>query len=156
MNGCHQIFHPDRQPRAMQGGVDEQVHVIQDEGAIDVDVDAASVALELPGIEGRRSSACGSCSSGDREVLRFDRDALIGEVGRASDDRPSVDQGRCAGRSYPGRSVPPAVLRRRTVRLTMSVRAGCDRHLNLDVGIARIQPKQGGPQERSQRHAGRR
>ena len=48
---CHQVFHHDRQPRAMQSGVDEQVHVIQDEGAIDVDVDAASVALELPGIE---------------------------------------------------------------------------------------------------------
>jgi hypothetical protein len=35
----------------MKGGVDEQVHVIQDEGAIDVDVDAASVALELPGMK---------------------------------------------------------------------------------------------------------
>ena len=32
----------------MKGGVDEQVHVIQHEGAIDVDVDAASIALELP------------------------------------------------------------------------------------------------------------
>jgi hypothetical protein len=31
----------------MKGGVDEQVQVIQDEGAIDVDLDAASVALEL-------------------------------------------------------------------------------------------------------------
>jgi hypothetical protein len=30
----------------MKGGVDEQVHVIQDEGSIDVDVDAASIALE--------------------------------------------------------------------------------------------------------------
>ena len=47
----HHVFHHDRQPRAMKGGVDEQVHVIQDEGALDVDVDAASVALELPGIE---------------------------------------------------------------------------------------------------------
>ena len=45
------VFHHDRQPRAMKGGVDEQVLVIQDEGAIDVDVDPASVALELPGIE---------------------------------------------------------------------------------------------------------
>ena len=31
----------------MKGGVDEEVHVIQDEGAIDVDVDAASVALAV-------------------------------------------------------------------------------------------------------------
>ena len=47
----HHVFHYDRQPRAMKGGVDQQVHVIQDEGAIDADVDAASVALELPGIK---------------------------------------------------------------------------------------------------------
>jgi hypothetical protein len=42
----HHVFHHDRQPGAMKGGLDEQVRVIQDEGAIDVDVDAASVALE--------------------------------------------------------------------------------------------------------------
>jgi len=49
----------------MKGGVDEQVHVIQDEGAIDVDVDAASVAFELPGIEaaGGRQRTRGSWSS---------------------------------------------------------------------------------------------
>jgi hypothetical protein len=45
----HHVFHHDRQPRATKGGVDEQVLVIQDEGAVDVDVDPASVALELPG-----------------------------------------------------------------------------------------------------------
>jgi hypothetical protein len=48
---CHHVFHHHRQPRAMKGGVDEQVHVIQAEGAIDVGVDAASVALELPGMK---------------------------------------------------------------------------------------------------------
>jgi hypothetical protein len=40
------VFHHHRQPRAMKGGFDEQVRVIQDEGAIDVDVDAASIALD--------------------------------------------------------------------------------------------------------------
>jgi hypothetical protein len=40
----------------MKGGVNEQVHVIQDEGAIDVDVDAASAAL-MPSSLSQRSKA---------------------------------------------------------------------------------------------------
>jgi len=70
----------------MKGGVDEQVHVIQDEGAIDVDVDAASVALELPGIEAAGGRQADVAAAVMREVLRFDRDAVVSEVGRASDD----------------------------------------------------------------------
>jgi hypothetical protein len=35
----------------MKGRLDEQMHVIQDERAIDVDGDLASAALELLGIE---------------------------------------------------------------------------------------------------------
>jgi hypothetical protein len=34
----HHVFHHNRQPRAMKGGVDEQAMVIQDEEAIDADV----------------------------------------------------------------------------------------------------------------------
>jgi hypothetical protein len=70
----------------MKGGVDEQVHVIQDEGAIDVDAEAASVALELPGIEaaGRRQADVAAAVM--REVLRFDRDAVVTEVDGGSDD----------------------------------------------------------------------
>src|SRR6266436_7213847 len=84
----HHVFHHDRQPRAMKGGVDEQVHVVQDEGAIDVDVDAASVALELPGIEAAGGRQADVAAAVMREVLRFDRDAVVCKVGRASDDHP--------------------------------------------------------------------
>jgi hypothetical protein len=38
----HHVFHHHRQTGAMKGGVDEQAHVIQDEGAVDVGVGAAS------------------------------------------------------------------------------------------------------------------
>jgi hypothetical protein len=100
----------------MKGGVDEQVHVIQDEGAIDVDVDAASVALELLGIEAAGGRQANVAAAVTREVPRFKRDPVINEVGRAPDDHPSVDRGRCAGRSYPGRSAPPTGRRRRIVR----------------------------------------
>jgi hypothetical protein len=82
----HHVFHHNRQPRAMKGGVDEQVHVIQDEGAIDVDGDAASVALELPGIEAAGGRQADVAAAVMREVLRFDRDAVVSEVGRASDN----------------------------------------------------------------------
>ena len=75
-----------RQPRAMKGGVDEQVHIIQDEGAIDVDADPASIALELPGIEAAGGRQANVATAVMREVLRFDRDAVVSEVGRASDD----------------------------------------------------------------------
>jgi hypothetical protein len=68
--------------------VDEQVHVIQDEGAIDVDVDAASVALELPGIKAAGGRQADVAAAVMREVLRFERDAVVSEVGRASDDHP--------------------------------------------------------------------
>jgi hypothetical protein len=63
----HHVFHHERQPRAVKGGLYEQVHVIQDEGATDMDVDAASVALELPGIEaagGRQASAARGAEEG--------------------------------------------------------------------------------------------
>ena len=43
----HHVFRHHRQPRAMKGGVDEQALVVQDEWAIDADVDAASIAIEL-------------------------------------------------------------------------------------------------------------
>ena len=82
----HHVFHHHRQPRAMKGGVDEQAHVIQDEGAIDVDVDAASVALELPGIEAAGGRQADVAAAVIREVLRFDRDAVVSDVGRGSDD----------------------------------------------------------------------
>src|SRR5882757_1758245 len=80
------VFHHDRQPRAMKGGVDEQLHIIQDEGAIDVDVDPASIALELPGIETAGGRQADVAAAVMREILRFDRDAVISEVGWASDD----------------------------------------------------------------------
>jgi hypothetical protein len=65
----------------VKGGVDEQVHVIQDESAIDVDVDAASVALELPGIEAAGGRQADVAAVVMREVLRFDRDAVVSELG---------------------------------------------------------------------------
>ena len=34
------VFHHHRQPRAMKRGIDEKVLIIQDEGAIDVDVES--------------------------------------------------------------------------------------------------------------------
>src|SRR5712672_1981146 len=80
----HHVFHHHRQPRAMKGGVDEQVHVIQYEGAIDVDVDAASIALELPSIEAAGGRQADVAAAVMRKVLRFDRDAVFSEVGRAS------------------------------------------------------------------------
>ena len=49
----------------MKGGVDEQAHVVQDEGAVDVDADAASVALELPSIKaagGRQADVAAAVS----------------------------------------------------------------------------------------------
>jgi hypothetical protein len=72
----------------MKNGVDEQVLVIQDGGAIDVDVDAASVALELPGIKAAGGRQADVAATMMREILRFgfDRDAVVSEVGRASDD----------------------------------------------------------------------
>jgi hypothetical protein len=112
----HHVFHHHRQPRAMKGGVDEQVHIIQDEGAIDVDVDPASIALELPGIETAGGRQADVAAAVMREVLRFDRDAVLSEVGWGIRRLPSGDQGRCAGRSYPWRSVPPAGRPRRIPR----------------------------------------
>jgi len=55
----------------MKGGIDEQAHVIQDEGAIDFDVDAASVVLELPGIEAAGSRQANVAAAVMRELLRF-------------------------------------------------------------------------------------
>ena len=69
----HHVFHHERQPRAVKGGLYEQVHVIQDEGATDMDVDAASVALELPGIEAAGGRQADVAAAVMREVLRFDR-----------------------------------------------------------------------------------
>lgn len=73
----------------MKGGVDEQVRVVQDQGVIDVDIDAPSVALELPGIEAAGGLQADAAAAMMREVLRFDRDAMVGEVGRAPDDHPA-------------------------------------------------------------------
>jgi hypothetical protein len=53
----------------MKGGVDEQVQTLQDEGAIDVDVDAASLALELPGIETAGGGQSDIAAAVTREVL---------------------------------------------------------------------------------------
>src|SRR4029077_11853486 len=72
----HQVFHHHRQPRAMKGRVDEQVHVIQDEGAVDADVNVASVALELPGIEAAGGRQADVAAAVMHKVLRFDRDAV--------------------------------------------------------------------------------
>ena len=55
-------------PAPRKGGVDEQVRVVQDEGTIDVDVDAASVALELPGIEAARGLQPDAAAAVMREV----------------------------------------------------------------------------------------
>ena len=52
----------------------------------DVDVDPASVALELPGIEAAGGRQADVAAAVMREVLRFDRDAVVSEVGPASDD----------------------------------------------------------------------
>ena len=52
----------------------------------DVDADAASVALELPGIEAAGGWQADVAAAVMREVLRFERDAAVSEVGRASDD----------------------------------------------------------------------
>jgi hypothetical protein len=84
----HHVFHHDRQRRAMKGGVHEQVLVIQDEGTVHVDVDPAFVALEVPGIEATGGRQADVAAAVMREVLRFDRDAVVSEVGRAPDDRP--------------------------------------------------------------------
>ena len=69
----------------MKGGIDEQVHVIQDEGAIDVDLDAASVALELPGIEAAGGRQADVAAAVMREVQRFDRDAAVNDLSDAFD-----------------------------------------------------------------------
>jgi hypothetical protein len=90
----------------MNGGVDEQVHVIQDEGAIDVDVDAASVALELPGIEAAGGWQADVAAAVMREVLRFDRDAVVSEVGRASDDHTPKSRADAQGDHIPGDLFP--------------------------------------------------
>ncbi len=62
----------------MKGGVN--VQVVQDEGAIDLDVDAATVALELPGIEAAGGRQADVAAAVMREVLWFDRDAVVSEV----------------------------------------------------------------------------
>src|SRR5882757_10484071 len=85
----YHVFHHHRQPHATKGGVDEQVRVVQDEGAVDLDVDAASVALELPGVEAAGGLQADTTAAVMREVLRFDRDAVVSEVGRGSDDHPA-------------------------------------------------------------------
>src|ERR1700738_1078869 len=100
------VFHHDRQPRAMKGGVDQQVHVIQDERAIDLDVDAAAGALELPGIEAAGGRQADVAAAVMREVLRFDRDAVVSEVGRASDDHPPEIRADAQGDHSPGDLLP--------------------------------------------------
>jgi len=65
------------------------VHVIQDEGAIDVDADAASVALKLPGIEAAGGRQADVAAAVMREVLRFDRDAVVSEVPRSTVPGPT-------------------------------------------------------------------
>src|SRR5882672_8422084 len=86
----------------MKGGVDEQAHVVQDEGAVDVDADAAAVALELPGIESAGGRQADVAAAVMREVLRFDRDAVVSEVGRASDDHHPQIRADAQGDHIPG------------------------------------------------------
>jgi hypothetical protein len=51
-----------------------------------MDVDPASVALELSGIEATGGLQADIAAAVTREVLRFDRDAVVSEISRASDD----------------------------------------------------------------------
>ena len=88
MNGATMSSITIANPAPMKGVVDQQVQVIQDEGAVDVDVDAASVALELPGVEAAGGRQADVAATVIREVLRFEWDAAVSEVGRASDDHP--------------------------------------------------------------------
>src|SRR5258707_12161354 len=86
----------------MKGGVDEQAHVVQDEGAVDVDADAASVALELPSIKAAGGRQADVAAAVMREVLRFDRVAVASEEGRGSDDHHPQIRADPQGAQIPG------------------------------------------------------
>jgi len=60
----------------MKGGVDKQMHVIQDEGPIDADADAASVTLDSQCIEAAGGHQADVAAAVMREVPRFDRNAV--------------------------------------------------------------------------------
>jgi hypothetical protein len=79
------VFHHDRQPRTMKAASMSRRMSFKTKGP---DVDAASFALELPGKEAAGSRQTDVAAAVMREVLRFDRDAVLSEVGRTSDDHP--------------------------------------------------------------------